>query len=82
MNGIKAGLGDKAAKMIVAEASYEVSDPTVDSQILKIKDAGADLFFSRHDAEAGGAGDQEDSRAQLEAGAHPRHQRHLGRRRA
>jgi ABC-type branched-subunit amino acid transport system substrate-binding protein len=45
-NGIKAGLGDKAAKMIVAEASYEVADPTIDSQILKIKDAGADLFFS------------------------------------
>jgi len=46
LNGIKSGLGDKAAKMIVAEASYEVSDPTIDSQILKIKDAGADLFFS------------------------------------
>ncbi|MBO4227465.1 ABC transporter substrate-binding protein [Bradyrhizobium neotropicale] len=46
LNGIKAGLGDKAASMVVAEASYEVSDPTVDSQILKIKDAGADLFFS------------------------------------
>ena len=46
INGIKAGLGDKAAKMIVAEASYEVSDPTINSQILKIKDAGADLFFS------------------------------------
>jgi ABC-type branched-subunit amino acid transport system substrate-binding protein len=46
LNGIKAGLGDKAASMIVAEASYEVSDPTIDSQVLKIKDAGADLFFS------------------------------------
>src|ERR1700751_586368 len=46
LNGIKAGLGDKAAGMLVAEASYEVSDPTIDSQILKIKDAGADLFFS------------------------------------
>ena len=46
LNGIKAGLGDKAATMIVAEASYEVSDPTIDSQILKIKSAGADLFFS------------------------------------
>ena len=44
--GLKAGLGDKAAKMIVAEASYEVSDPTIDSQVLKIKDAGADLFYS------------------------------------
>src|ERR1700719_4340701 len=46
LSGIKAGLGDKAATMIVAEASYEVSDPTIDSQILKIKAAGADLFFS------------------------------------
>jgi len=45
-SGIKAGLGDKAAKMVVAEASYEVSDPTIDSQVLKIKDSGADLFFS------------------------------------
>src|SRR6195952_1414622 len=45
-NGIKAGLGDKAATMVVAEASYEVSDPTIDSQVLKIKDSGADLFFS------------------------------------
>ncbi|MBV9560252.1 MAG: ABC transporter substrate-binding protein [Bradyrhizobium sp.] len=46
LNGIKAGLGDKAAGMIVAEASYEVADPTIDSQILKIKDAGTDLFVS------------------------------------
>jgi branched-chain amino acid transport system substrate-binding protein len=46
INGLKAGLGDQAAKMIVAEASYEVSDPTIDSQVLKIKDAGADLFYS------------------------------------
>ncbi|MGO8911176.1 MAG: ABC transporter substrate-binding protein [Bradyrhizobium sp.] len=46
LNGIKAGLGDKAATMIVAEASYEMTDPTIDSQILKLKSAGADLFFS------------------------------------
>jgi len=46
LNGIKSGLGDKAATMVVAEASYEVSDPTIDSQILKLKSAGADLFFS------------------------------------
>src|SRR5258708_8285869 len=46
LNGIKAGRGDKGATMVVAESSYEVSDPTIDSQILKIKDAGADLFFS------------------------------------
>jgi ABC-type branched-subunit amino acid transport system substrate-binding protein len=46
LNGLKAGLGDKAAKMVVAEVSYELSDPTIDSQILKIRDAGADLIFS------------------------------------
>src|SRR6201747_1083145 len=46
LNGIKAGLGDKASKMIVGEASYEVADPTIDSQILKLRDAGADLLFS------------------------------------
>jgi branched-chain amino acid transport system substrate-binding protein len=46
LNGVKAGLGDKAAGMIVAEASYEMTDPTIDSQILKLKSAGADLFFS------------------------------------
>jgi ABC-type branched-subunit amino acid transport system substrate-binding protein len=46
LNGIRAGLGDKAATMVVAEASYEVSDPTIDSQVLKIKSAGANLFFS------------------------------------
>jgi branched-chain amino acid transport system substrate-binding protein len=46
LNGLKAGLGDKAATMIVAEASDEVSDPTIDSQILKLKDAGVDLLFS------------------------------------
>src|SRR3954449_13474385 len=46
LNGIKSGLGDKAGKIVVSEVSYEVSDPTVDSQILRIKDSGADLFFS------------------------------------
>src|ERR1700736_4222373 len=46
LNGIKAGLGDKAATMIVADTSYEVCDPTIDSQILKLKAAGTDLFFS------------------------------------
>jgi branched-chain amino acid transport system substrate-binding protein len=46
LNGLKAGLGDKAVSMIVGEASYEVADPTIDSQILKLRDAGADLLFS------------------------------------
>jgi len=46
LKGLKDGLGDKAAKMIVAEASYEVSDPTVDSQIVSLKGSGADIFVN------------------------------------
>jgi len=43
--GLKQGLGDKAATMIVAEASYETADPTIDSQIVKLKTVGADLIY-------------------------------------
>jgi ABC-type branched-subunit amino acid transport system substrate-binding protein len=46
LKGLKSGLGAKASKMIVAKAAYEVSDPTIDSQILKLRDAGATLLFS------------------------------------
>ena len=46
LKGIKDGLGDKAAKMIVSEVSYEVTDPTVDSQIVTLKGSGADVFFN------------------------------------
>ena len=43
--GLKTGLGEKAATMIVGEASYELSDPTIDSQIVKLKSLGADLLY-------------------------------------
>jgi ABC-type branched-subunit amino acid transport system substrate-binding protein len=43
--GLKDGLGDRA-KQIVAEASYEVSDPTVDSQIVTLKGSKADVFVN------------------------------------
>jgi branched-chain amino acid transport system substrate-binding protein len=46
LKGFKDGLGDAAEKMIVATASYEVSDPTVDSQILTLRDKGADVLFT------------------------------------
>ncbi len=46
LTGMKAGLGDKAASMIVSEASYELADPTIDSQIVKLKSSGADLLFN------------------------------------
>jgi ABC-type branched-subunit amino acid transport system substrate-binding protein len=45
VTGLKAGLGAMAQNMIVAETSYELSDPTIDSQIVKLKSAGADLLF-------------------------------------
>jgi ABC-type branched-subunit amino acid transport system substrate-binding protein len=43
--GLKDGLGDKAKSMIISEATYEVTDPTIDSQIIKLKSAGVDLFM-------------------------------------
>jgi ABC-type branched-subunit amino acid transport system substrate-binding protein len=43
--GLKDGLGDKL-NMIVADKSYEVSDPSIDSQIVALHDSGADIFFS------------------------------------
>jgi len=45
VKGLKDGLGDKVS-MIIAEAPYETSDPTVDSQIVKLKASGADIFFN------------------------------------
>ena len=46
LKGFEDGLGPQAQKMIVAKASYEVSEPTVDSQILQLKSSGADVFFN------------------------------------
>jgi branched-chain amino acid transport system substrate-binding protein len=45
-NGFKKGLGpDNVKKMVVAEATYESTDPTIDSQIVKLKASGADVLF-------------------------------------
>jgi ABC-type branched-subunit amino acid transport system substrate-binding protein len=46
LGGLKEALGNQAAKMIVAEQSYEVTDPTVDQQITSLKASGADTFFN------------------------------------
>jgi branched-chain amino acid transport system substrate-binding protein len=45
VKGLKEGLANKA-NLIVAEATYEVTDPTVDSQMLKLKASGADVLFN------------------------------------
>ena len=46
LKGFKDGLGAKGASLIVAEESYEVSQPTIDSHIVKLKAAGADVFMN------------------------------------
>ena len=56
LKGFVDGLGDKAKTMIVAQATYEIAEPTVDSQIVSLKSSGADLFFNiatpKHAAQA------------------------------
>jgi len=46
LKGLRDALGAKADQMIVATASYEVTDPTVDSQIVTLQASGADTFFN------------------------------------
>jgi branched-chain amino acid transport system substrate-binding protein len=45
LKGTKDGLGAKAASMIVIEESYEVSEPSIDSHIVKIKSANPDVVL-------------------------------------
>jgi branched-chain amino acid transport system substrate-binding protein len=44
LKGLKDGLGPKAASMIIAEESFETSEPTIDNHIVKLKATGADVF--------------------------------------
>ncbi len=46
LKGFEDGLGARAASMIVSKVSYEVTDPTVDSQIISLQASGADVFFN------------------------------------
>jgi len=43
-NGFKEGLGKDASK-VVKHVTYETTDPTVDSQVIQLKDTGANVFF-------------------------------------
>ncbi|MGB3865706.1 MAG: ABC transporter substrate-binding protein [Xanthobacteraceae bacterium] len=42
--GLKDVFGDKASKLIILEESYENSEPTIDSHIVKMKNSGADVL--------------------------------------
>jgi branched-chain amino acid transport system substrate-binding protein len=44
LKGLKDGLGAKAASMIVAEESFETSEPSIDNHIVKLKSTNADVF--------------------------------------
>jgi branched-chain amino acid transport system substrate-binding protein len=44
LKGLKDGLGDKAATMIVAEDAYEVAETTIDSHVVKMKSLNVDVF--------------------------------------
>jgi branched-chain amino acid transport system substrate-binding protein len=46
VKGIKDGFGANAAKIVVMEQTYEVTDPTVDSQIVNLKNSGANVFYN------------------------------------
>ena len=45
LTGLKAGLGYDNVGMVVKEASYETSEPTVDSQVASLQGSGADVFL-------------------------------------
>jgi branched-chain amino acid transport system substrate-binding protein len=44
--GFMQRFGDKASSLIVKEATYEVTDPTVDSQVVELAGSGATVFFN------------------------------------
>ena len=46
LKGLQDGLGDRASRMIVAQSTYEVTDPTIDSQLIRLMASGADTFFN------------------------------------
>ena len=46
LKGLKDGLGAKAASMIIAEESYETTEPSIDNHIVKLKATGADVFVN------------------------------------
>ena len=78
MKGLRDGLGAKAS-MIIADKSYEVSDPTIDSQIVALKDSGADIFMTWAAPEGRGAGDPQGRGTRLEAGVSARQRLDIGR---
>jgi branched-chain amino acid transport system substrate-binding protein len=51
LRGLRAGLGERAPQ-IVLEASYELTDPTIDSQVVQLKAAGIDTMVEQSSSKA------------------------------
>ena len=51
VKGLRAGLGPRESQ-IIAQASYELADPTIDSQIVQLKAAGIDTLIEQSSAKA------------------------------
>jgi len=44
LKGLLDGLGEKAKSMIVSQQTYEITDPSIDSQIINLKNSGANVL--------------------------------------
>ena len=71
LNGFKRGLGAPNADMIVATASYETTDATVDSQITSLRAAGADTLINASIPKVCRAGHSPGLRQRMEARPFP-----------
>ena len=75
LKGLKDGLGAKAASMIVAEESYETTEPSIDNHIVKLKASGADVFFDVTTPKFAAQAIKKVDEIELEAAAHPQQRR-------
>ena len=82
LKGVKDGLGDKANSMIVVEAPYETTDPTVELADHQHEGRGRRCLRQHRHPEIRGAGDPQGGRDRVEAAAHSQQHRQFGRRHA
>ena len=80
LNGLTIALGDKAKAMIVDAQNFQATDPTIDSQLITLKNSGADTLFLFTYAKQAAQANPKPRRPQLEAAHVPASRRGLGRR--
>ncbi len=78
LTGVLDGLGDKRASLIKVEASYETTDPTVDSQINSDEDGGLRCPYHDRDPKVRGASHQEGGRDRMETAVYHKRRRRVG----